>query len=62
MRAKLAVREPLEPQPRSSIPCGRFAKLVAAGLGQPKREAAAVVGILRAVDQAGADQRVDRRG
>ena len=35
---------------------GRLLELLAPGLAQPHRQAAAVVGIGRAIDQAGADQ------
>ena len=39
---------------------GRSLELAPPGLAQPHRQAAAVVGVGRAVDQAGADHAVDR--
>ena len=58
-RPKLTMGESLESSGQF-IALGRRIKLDAAGLRQPKREAAAVIGIGRAVDQAGPDERIDR--
>src|SRR5882724_977245 len=59
-RAELAVGEPFEPGEQGRSGRRMAVELLAALVGEAEREAAAVVGILHALDQAGADQAVDR--
>ena len=59
-RAQLAVRQPFELRSERGTPAIAFAELIAARFGQPQRKPAAVVRVLRALDKAGANQRVDR--
>src|SRR5688572_11500025 len=59
-RAELAVGEAVELQGEAGAAARLASELVAPGIGQAKRESAAVVGVLGPLDQAGANQHVDR--